>query len=189
MKDETERSEADETENSEAPEHEAAERDELQARIDELETELAGAEDRYLRAAAELRNYRRRVIEEQTQRLQYAHEQLITALLPVLDHMELALQSARDETQSPEETLAGVDMIHRQLIEVLEQFGLTRLAAAGEQFDPRVHEAVEQRSVEAEAISEGEIIEEFRPGYRIHDRLVRPAEVCVCIAQEGPDED
>ncbi len=189
MKDETEPSEVDGSVDSEAPENGASEPDELQARVDELEKELAEAEDRYLRAAAELRNYRRRVIEEQAQRLQYAHEQLIAALLPVLDHMELALQSARDETQSPEEILAGVDMVHRQLAEVLKQFGLTRLAAVGEQFDPQVHEAIERRGVEDEAVAEGEIIEEFRPGYRIHDRLVRPAEVCVCIEQEGPDED
>ena len=189
MKDETEPSEVDESVDSEAPQNEAPAQGELQARVDELEKELAQAEDRYLRAAAELRNYRRRAIEEQAQRLQYAHEQLIAALLPVLDHMQLALQSARDETQSPEEILAGVDMIHRQLVEVLKQFGLTRLAAVGEQFDPQVHEAIERRRVEDDAVAEGEIIEEFRPGYRVHDRLVRPAEVCVCIRQEGLDED
>ncbi len=163
-------------------------REDLHARITELEGGLAEAEDRYLRAAAELRNYRQRVVEQQAQQMQYAHEQLISVLLPILDHLELALQSADGGQQSPQEVLAGVKMIYRQLGEALEQFGLTRLETVGQQFDPQWHEAIERRLIEDEAISAGQIVEEFRPGYKLRDRLLRPAEVCVCTRPETPEE-
>jgi len=157
---------------------------ELEKRIEELEGEVAQYEDRYLRAAAELRNYRKRVADQRAQQLQFAYEQLVTALLPVLDHTELALQSAHSEDQSPHEILSGVEMIYRQFQEVLQQFGLSRVDTVGEQFDVGLHEAVERRTGDDEAVASGEIIEEFRPGYKIHDRVVRPAQVCVCVKQE-----
>jgi len=184
--DETESSKATEAEEEteEAAKKESPSRAELEARIEQLEGEVAQHEDRYLRAAAELRNYRKRVADQRAQQLQYAYEQLVTALLPVLDHMDLALESAQSEDQSPEEVLSGIKMIYRQLQEVLGQFGVKRVDAVGEQFDARVHEAVERRTVDDEAVDSGEIIEEFRPGYKIHDRIVRPARVCVCVKQE-----
>ncbi len=187
MTDETECSKA--TEAEEATEKAPASQVELEKRIEELESEVAQYEDRYLRAAAELRNYRKRTTDQRAQQLQYAHEQLVTALLPVLDHMELALRSADVEAQSPEEVLAGVEMIHRQLLEVLQQFDVRRVAAVGEQFDVRVHEAVERRTVEDGTVDSGEIIEEFRPGYKLHDRVLRPAQVCVCFKQEDAGEE
>jgi len=162
---------------------------ELEERIEELEQQVAEYEDRYLRAAAELRNYRKRVADQRAQQLQFAYEQLVTALLPVLDHMELALQSPHSEDQSPQEILSGVQMICRQLQEVLGQFGVKRVEAVGEQFDSGIHEAIERRTVEDEAVASGEIIEEFRPGYKIHDRVVRPAQVCVCVKQKGAGDE
>jgi len=188
--DETERSEATEAEEEteEATEKTPSSQAELEKRIEELEDEVAQCEDRYLRAAAELRNYRKRVADQRVQQLQYAHEQLVTALLPVLDHMELALQSARSEDQSPQEILSGVEMTYRQFQEVLQQFGLSRMDTAGEQFDTNLHEAVERRIVDDEAVAGGEIVEEFRPGYKLHNRVVRPAQVCVCVKQEDAGE-
>ena len=190
MTDETECSKATEAEEEteEATEKTPLSQAELEKRIEGLESEVAQYEDRYLRAAAELRNYRKRVADQRAQQLQFAYEQLVTALLPVLDHMELALQSAHSEDQSPEEVLAGVQMIYRQLQEVLQQFGVKRVEAVGEQFDSRVHEAVERRTVEDGTVDSGEIIEEFRPGYKLHDRVVRPAQVCVCVKQEVAEE-
>jgi len=173
-----------EEETEEVAEKNTASAAELEKRIEELEGEVAQYEDRYLRAAAELRNYRKRVADQRAQQFQYAHEQLVTALLPVLDHMELALQSPHSNDESPEEVLSGVQMIYRQFQEVLGQFGVKRVEAVGEQFDSGIHEAVERRTVDDEAVAGGEIIEEFRPGYKIHDRVVRPAQVCVCVKQE-----
>ena len=126
--------------------------------------------------------------EQRAEQLQYAHEHFVTALLPVLDHMELALQSARSQHQSPQEILSGVEMIYRQFQEVLQQFGVERVEAVGEQFDTRIHEAVERRTVEDGAAAGGEIVEEFRPGYKLHDRIVRPAQVCVCVKQDDAGE-
>lgn len=174
---------------SELSEEEGHSLEDLQVCIEELEEQLAEAEDRRLRAAAELRNYRRRITQQQAQQLQYAHEQLVTALVPILDHMELALESAREEDQPRDEVIAGVEMIHRQLFDTLQQFGLRRVDTVGEEFDPRLHEAIERRAMEDEGLSEGEIIEEIRPGYRLNDRVVRPAEVCVCIRPEKAAED
>jgi len=181
--DETESSKATEAkeETEEAAKKESPSQAELETRIEQLEGEVAQYEDRYLRAAAELRNYRKRVADQRAQQLQYAYEQLVIALLPVLDHMDLALQSAQSEDESPEEILAGVEMIYRQLQEVLGQFGVKRVEAVGEQFDSGIHEAVERRTVEDGTVDSGEIIEEFRPGYKLHDRVVRPAQVCVCV--------
>ena len=191
MPDETESNKAteDEKETEQTVKKESAPQAELEKRIEELENEVAEYQDRYLRAAAELRNYRKRVADQRAQQLQYAHEQLVTALLPVLDHMELALQSAQSKDESPEEILAGVEMIYRQLQDVLGQFGVKRVEAVGEQFDARIHEAVERRVVKDDAVANGEIIEEFRPGYKIHDRVVRPARVCVCVKQEDVGEE
>ena len=191
MTDETECSKATEAEEGteEATKKTPLSQAELEERIEELEGEVAEYEDRYLRAAAELRNYRERVADQRAQQLQFAYEQLVTALLPVLDHMALALQSAHTEDQSPEEVLSGVKMIYRQFQEVLQQFGLRRVDTVGEQFDVSLHEAVERRTVDDEAVDGGEIIEEFRPGYKLHDRVVRPAQVCVCVKQEGAGDE
>jgi len=178
----------DDKQHDESAESASALQEELETRIAELEQELAEAEDRYLRAAAELRNYRQRVVGQHAQQMQYAHEAVVTALVPVLDHLELALESARSEEQSPQEVVSGVEMTFRQLLSVLEQFGLTRLATVGEQFDPRLHEAIERRPVKDEQIGAGQIIEEFRPGYKLHDRVVRPAEVCVCVKSEASED-
>jgi len=186
VSDETESSKATEAkeETEEAAKKESPSQAELETRIEQLEGEVAQYEDRYLRAAAELRNYRKRVADQRAQQLQYAYEQLVITLLPVLDHMDLALESAQSEDQSPEEVLAGVEMIYRQLQEVLGQFGVKRVEAVGEQFDSDIHEAVERRTVQHGTVANGEIVEEFRPGYKLHDRVVRPAQVCVCVKQE-----
>jgi len=189
--DETECSKATEVEEEtgEATKNASASPAQLQKRIEELEGEVAEYEDRYLRAVAELRNYRKRVADQRAQQLQYAHEQLVTALLPVLDHMELALQSPHSNDESLEEVLAGVKMTYQQFQEVLQQFGLRRVDTVGEQFDVSLHEAVERRTVDDEAVASGEIIEEFRPGYKLHDRVLRPAQVCVCVKQEEAGEE
>ncbi len=191
MTDETECSKATEVEEEtgEATKNASASPAQLQKRIEELEGEVAEYEDRYLRAVAELRNYRKRVADQRAQQLQYAHEQLVTALLPVLDHMELALQSPHSNDESLEEVLAGVKMTYQQFQEVLQQFGLRRVDTVGEQFDVSLHEAVERRTVDDEAVASGEIIEEFRPGYKLHDRVLRPAQVCVCVKQEEAGEE
>jgi len=175
--DETECSKATEVEEEtgEATKNASASPAQLQKRIEELEGEVAEYEDRYLRAVAELRNYRKRVADQRAQQLQYAHEQLVTALLPVLDHMELALQSPHSNDESLEEVLAGVKMTYQQFQEVLQQFGLRRVDTVGEQFDVSLHEAVERRTVDDEAVASGEIIEEFRPGYKL-SRLMKKVE-------------
>ena len=107
MTDGTEQDEATQAQSGEAdqpPSNESVGED-GPATVEELQQALSECEDRYLRAVAELRNYRQRMLAQQAQQLQYAHDQLITALVPVLDHLELALHSARNPSGSPRGTL------------------------------------------------------------------------------------
>jgi len=143
----------------------------------QLAEQTARAEDyfqRLVRMQADFENYRKRVQREKEEYMKFAGEQVITALLPVLDNLELAL-AARD--QDPARVAAGVEMIYRQLQDVLAREGLSPIKAVGEQFDPAFHEAVMQE--ENAAVRDNTVLEEFRRGYCFKERLIRPAMVKV----------
>lgn len=133
--------------------------------------------DRLIRLQAEFENYRKRMQRERESDVKYAGERFVQAMLPVLDNFERALAAIPDS----EETQAwrqGIVMIQRQLIEVLEKEGVTAVVAdPGTPFDPHQHEAVFYE--ESSEFGEGQIIAELQRGYRLHDRLIRPALVRV----------
>lgn len=133
--------------------------------------------DRLVRLQAEFDNYRKRMQRERESDVKYAGERFVQAMLPVLDNFERALAAVPDS----EETQAwrqGIVMIQRQLIEVLEKEGVTAVVAdPGTAFDPHQHEAVFYE--ESSEYGEGQIIGELQRGYRLHDRLIRPALVRV----------
>jgi molecular chaperone GrpE len=139
--------------------------------------------DRFLRTAAEFENYRRRVERERRELTEYAASDLLKDLLPLVDDLERALAAA----PSPEATgavvgyRAGVELIHRHLLEVLRRRGVTAIEALGADFDPHFHQAVTQEV--SEAHREGEVIEELRRGYTLRDRLLRPAMVKVAARE------
>jgi len=166
----------------EGGDEEQVEAHELAAEVGRL-TELYEQErDRHLRAAAELQNFKRRSTREQAERLQFANQQLIGQLLPVLDNLERVL--AYDSgTTSVEDVGKGVQLVVAELHRLLESFGLERLEAEGEPFDPSVHEAV--ALVEGDDAPEGTIVHVDAPGYRLHGRVLRPAKVVVA---RGPSE-
>ena len=147
-------------------------------RAAELERELAEEHERHLRAVAELQNFRRRTAEERAQQLQFANQQLVHELLPILDNFERATGCEVD-SEAARSLLRGVCMILEQLREVLTRFGVERIATVGEFFDPARHEAVER--VETKAVCEGTIVEEVLPGYTLNGRVVRPAKVKVAV--------
>lgn len=142
-----------------------------------LEGEKARAEDYFNRMArmqADFDNYRKRTAREREDLLKYANEQLILSLLPVVDNFERALSTKNDD---PEKLLAGVEMISRQLKEILEREGLCPIPAVGEQFNPEVHEAVMKE--ENSEYPENTIIEELQRGFTCRGKVIRAAMVKV----------
>jgi molecular chaperone GrpE len=154
--------------------------DEAQTNNAELEERLAEVErerDEYLndlkRVAADFENYRKRVARDQEGLAARAHERLVKELLPVLDDLERALQAAAEHEEAKLEE--GVRLVHRELVEALAREGLVEVETDG-QFDPHVHEALLSQPSEEE---DGAVIEVLQKGYRLGDRVLRPARVVV----------
>jgi len=139
--------------------------------------------DRYLRAAAEFDNARKRAARERDEYTRYANESLLRELLPVLDNFERALQSARNETTAAAVT-AGVELIQRELLRVLEKFGVTSFTSVGQPFDPERHEAIAR--VPALGQPEGTVVDETARGYLLNGRVLRPAMVTVASSPDSP---
>lgn len=137
--------------------------------------ELEAARDRLLRTAADYDNARKRLAKEREEFIRFSQERLLRELLPVLDNFERAL--AHSES-SNEGLAAGIQLIGKQLLDVLTAQGLKRFSSEGQRFDPHLHEAVDR--VEGEG-PEGVIIEEVTAGYKLHDRVLRPAKVKIHI--------
>ena len=146
-------------------------------RVLELEAALAETQDRYLRAAAEIDNIRKRARAEADEARRYANERLLSDLVPVLDNFTRALESA-EQSQDFEALKSGVSLIQRQLTEVLTRAGLQRIEALGQPFDPNFHEAIMQVERE-EGQGPNQVVEELQPGYKLNDRVVRPSLVKV----------
>ncbi|RXZ77186.1 nucleotide exchange factor GrpE [Paenibacillaceae bacterium] len=151
-----------------------------QALEDTLHAELKKqAEDnyqRYLRTQADFDNFRRRSIKEREELAQYASLKLVEQLLPVVDNFERAL-SASKGTGEIESYSKGVDMIFRQLSQILEQEGLKPMDTVGQPFNPDFHQAIMQ--VESDDYEEGIVVEEVQKGFMLKDKVLRPAMVKV----------
>jgi molecular chaperone GrpE len=155
----------------------------LEQRITELEAERDEHIAALQRVAADFDNYRKRVARDQAGLVERAHERLVKELLPVLDNMEraLAAASAHDEASLEE----GVRLVHRALREALEREGLVEIDADGK-FDPHVHEALLTQPSDD---PEGTVIDIIEKGYRVGDRVLRPARVVVAVPREQRDGD
>jgi molecular chaperone GrpE len=145
---------------------------ELAERLAEVEKERDGYLNDLQRVAAEFENYRKRVARDQQSLAARAHERLVKELLPVLDDLERALQACDSERESVEE---GVKLVHRELEEALAKEGLSEIETNG-RFDPHVHEALLSQPSDKE---EGAILDVLQKGYRLGDRVLRPARVVV----------
>ena len=142
-----------------------------QASRDEAEAAFA----RYQRLAADFENYKRRTRQELADRTQYANEELLRRLLPILDNFRRALDHTPANTDP--QWLEGIRLVARQFEAILAAQGLTPIPALGEKFDPAQHEAIARQETDDE--EEGTIVEEMQPGYRLHDRVLRPTLVKV----------
>ena len=144
----------------------------------ELRREKDELQDRLLRTAAEFDNYRKRIDRERRDQADAAKADAIEDLLPIIDNLERALQAPVGT--DVEGYRKGVELVHQQMTDLLRRRGVKPIQSVGADFDPRVHEAV-VHEVSADH-REGEVMEEFRRGYMLGERLLRPAMVKVAKA-------
>src|ERR1041385_7322159 len=145
--------------------------------IEELKTRAAKAEEnweRLLRATADFENFKKRAARERQDAARFANEGLIQKLIPVLDNFEMALAAAQSNAANGLQSLqAGITMIQQQLKATLVEAGVEEVDAAGQPFDPNFHEAVSQQ--ETDDAPEGQVVQQLRKGYKLRERLLRPA--------------
>lgn len=158
-----------------------------EGKLQEKEKEAKDNYDRFVRLSAEMENFKKRVEKEKSETYKFANENIIKELVPVLDNLERALEHGQ-ETENAKALLLGVEMTQKTFWAVLEKYGVTRVEALGEEFDPNLHEAVMVQE-DAER-PPGVVISQLHRGYRLHNRLLRPAMVVVSKKPEiNPDED
>lgn len=143
-----------------------------------LQKELEESQDRLLRLHAEFDNYRKRTQREKEDWHKFASAGILEKILPVLDNFERALDSLKNEGEEVQRQLSGIEMIYRQLLDVLQKEGLEPIEALGKIFDPNIHEAMLQVPV-AEGQEDGQVAAELRRGYCFKERVLRPTLVQV----------
>ena len=148
----------------------------LQEKVDKLEEELKQSEDKYLRLYAEFENFKRRKNKEIETNNVYKSQKVITEILPSLDNLERALQVESDNEEI-KSLLKGVDMVYEGLLNVLKSEGVELIETENAQFDPNYHHAVMQD--EDSEKESGAILDTFQKGYKLKDRVIRPAMVKV----------
>ena len=148
----------------------------ITAERDQLASEKAELQDRFLRRQAEFENYRRRVDREKSEFVQFASREAVTAMLPILDDFERAL---KQET-SDSEYQRGMELIYQRFLDGLKKLGLEPITSVGQPFDPYIHQAIER--VETEDSEDQTVLEEYQRGYNFKGRLLRPAMVRVAVA-------
>jgi molecular chaperone GrpE len=149
--------------------------------LEELKASAEKANDnweRLVRTSADFDNFKKRAAREKQDAIRYANEGLLEKLVPVLDNFDAALSAVQTSSADSAQSLqTGVAMIFQQLKKVLTESGLEEVDATGQAFDPNLHEAVSQQ--ESADVPEGNVLQQLRKGYKLRDRLLRPATVVV----------
>jgi molecular chaperone GrpE len=154
----------------------SARTDAVDEQITQLQSELNKYKDVALRSVADLDNYRKRMAREKDDAIRYANAGFLERLIPIIDNFELGLQAAK-AGGSQSAVLDGMSMVSKQLQDFLSSCGVETIDATGLRFDPNVHEAIAQEW--SKEIPEGFVVRQLRKGYRLKDRLIRPANVVV----------
>ena len=175
-----EETEASEPEELDQPPQDSAAK--FQSQIDGLLAEKSALYDKLLRGQAEFENYRKRTERERAELYQHGRDDVLLQFLPVVDNFERALSSLETSEGDAEALRHGVELIHKQFKDALSKFGLEAVEAVGQTFDPHVHEAVTTEATDKH--KENTVIQEFQRGYKIGDRLLRPAKVKVASSPE-----
>lgn len=146
------------------------------AKIAELEAKIKEMENRYLRLYADFENFRRRTRQEMEAAEKYRAQSLVSDLLPALDNFERALKIKAEDEQA-KSILQGMEMVYRSVLDALKKEGVEAIEAVGKPFDPHLHQAVMQ--VEDSNYEPNTVVEELQKGYKLKDRVIRPAMVKV----------
>jgi molecular chaperone GrpE len=164
-------------------------RDPSDPRASDLESELAAAREearvnheRWVRERADLDNLRKRALRERQDAARFGTESLLRDLLPVIDDLDRAIAAAKDGSGG-KSLVEGVELVRKAFVDALQRHGVERVTAKGERFDPARHEAV--AFIESDTHEPHHVVDEHRAGYRIHDRLLRPAMVTVSKGKTG----
>jgi molecular chaperone GrpE len=153
-----------------------------QEKIAELEKTRAEYLDMLQRMKAEFENYKRRTTKEKADALKYGHSRLAEKLLPVLDNLQRGLKFAAGG-EADAKILEGMSLVERQMLDVLAEFNVVPFDSVGEFFDPNIHEAL--YTVDSPDAEDNRITEEVEKGFRIDEKLLRPAKVVVCRKQQA----
>lgn len=154
--------------------------------LEQLREEVKQTNDQYLRTLAEVENTKKRLAREKEEHIKYASESMIRDLIPIIDSLDQALVAV-DKQHDLQSVIQGVEMIHHQILGLLDREGVQRIATIGELFDPHQHEAVAQIDAQ-NGQQDGEIIEEVHVGYTMHGRVIRPALVKVAKSKDPKSE-
>ena len=149
--------------------------------FEDLKTRAAKADEhweRLLRVTADFDNFRKRSAREKQESVRFANEALLERLIPVVDNFDMALAAAQNtQGESSQSLQTGINMIYQQLKQLLIDSGLEEIEATNKPFDPNLHEAVSQRDVAD--VPEGQVVQQLRKGYKLRERLIRPATVII----------
>ena len=154
--------------------------------LQKLVEERDSLQDRLLRKQAEFENYKKRIERERSEYAQFASAELMRELLNAMDSFDLAIHSVGKENAGSENLLRGLDLIYKQFQDTLGRFGLKPIEAAGQPFDPNVHQAVS--TVPTNDVEENTVVDELRRGYTLNGRLLRPAMVSVSKSGSGAED-
>jgi molecular chaperone GrpE len=155
--------------------------DELKLKLDGKEKEVEQLKEKCLYQQADFENFKKLKVKEKQEALRFGNETLIKELLPVIDNLDRAIQHA-SKTEDSKSIIEGVELTLNGFLKVLEKFGVTRVDALGQAFDPNVHEAIAQEERGDKA--PGTVIAELQKGYIMDGRLLRPAMVTVAKSHE-----
>jgi len=155
----------------------AAGDDRVRQALEEKSREATEAQEKYLRTYADFENYRKRMQRDLADFRKYANEQMALELLPVADHLGLAIRHAREAGAANDALMQGVELVYKQFRDVFEKFGVKPFKAEGELFDPAKHDAMMQ--VETADAPENTVVQVLQDGYYYHDKVLRHAKVGV----------
>lgn len=151
--------------------------------ISRLKAEVEENKDKYLRALAEMENYKKRTLKERSELLKYQGEKMIYDLLEVLDNLELAVSHS---SADPAKLKAGLELIHKLFVDVLSRWEIRGVSSVGKEFDPSQHQALSKVAVDD--AKPGTIINEFKKAYFYKDKLLRPGDVVVAVGKESSED-
>ena len=164
---------------------EKSEEEILQEKISFLENENSTLKDQMLRKQAESDNFRKRILREKEDSIKYGNSNLLLDLITIIDDFERAIKASQESTDITN-FHTGIELIEKQFVSMLDRnWGLKRMVAVGEEFDPQMHEAIGME--ESTEVDKQTVVEDYQSGYVLHDRILRPARVKVAMPVSGKE--